>query len=283
MLQAMSLPRHVRRLAGAATAAFLLWAVPAPAQDVTIPPATGLVNDFARVLQPAQAARIGAIAQNVRDQSGGEIAVVTLSDIGSRDVGDIALRIGRQWGVGANSKIGDKARNTGIVILLVPRETSSDGKGHISIQTGQGTEGFLTDAQSGEIRREATPFLSRRDYGPALELITQRVAERYAANFGFTLDPSVASAPVPEQAAPRRSRPGIPPRLVIILFIAVMLLLTRGRGNGCLWFALGNALGSSGRGGWGGGGFGGGGGGGGGFGGFGGGGGFSGGGSSGDF
>lgn len=262
---------------------FSLAASGAAAQDVTIPAPTGMVSDFARVLQAAQAARIEAIAQQVRTLSGGEIAVVTLPDIGSRDVGDIALRIGRQWGVGSKASVGDKARNTGIVILLVPRETSSDGKGHISIQTGQGTEGFITDAQAGDIRREATPLLQQRDYGSALELITQRVAERFATNFGFTLDPNVARSPEPQPAARRRSRTGLPPQLAFFAFVVVMLLLTRGRGNGCLWFALGNALGSSGRGGWGGGGFGGGGGGGGGFGGFGGGGGFSGGGSSGDF
>jgi uncharacterized protein len=260
-------------------------AATARAQDVTIPAPTGMVSDFARILPAAQAARIEAIAQFVRAQSGGEIAVVTLADIGPRDVGDVALRIGREWGVGSKANIGDKARNTGIVILLVPRETSSDGKGHISVQTGQGTEGFITDAQAGDIRREATPLLQRRDYGSALELITQRVAERYAMNFGFTLDSNVARFSEPPQTARRRSRGGVPPQLALIVFVVVMLLLTRGRGraNGCLWFALGNAMGHSGRGGWGGGGFGGGGGGGGGFGGFGGGGGFSGGGSSGDF
>lgn len=278
------IPRSVARLAGVVAAVVLVAAAAvAGAQDVTIPPPTGMVSDFARVLSTAQAARIEAIAQYVRTQSGGEIAVVTLADIGPRDVGDVALKIGRQWGVGSKANIGDKARNTGIVILLVPRETSSDGKGHISVQTGQGTEGFITDAQAGDIRREATPLLQRRDYGSALELITLRVAERYATNFGFTLDSSVARSSEPRQTTRGRSRGGVPPQLALIIFVVVVLLLTRGRGNGCLWFALGSAMGQSGRGGWGGGGFGGSGGGGGGFGGFGGGGGFSGGGSSGDF
>ena len=252
-------------------------------QGPAIPPPRGMVNDFASVIPADRAARIERIATYVREKSKGEITVVTLPDIGGRDVGETALRIGREWKVGANSAIGDAARNAGTVILLVPKETSADGKGHISITTGQGTEGFITDGIAGDIRREATPLLAQRDYGRGLELITLRVAERYAANFGFALD-SLGPAPVSEQVRrPTRSRQsGFPPWMFLVLFVVVMALL-RGRGggggSGCLWFALGSALNSGGSGG---GGFGGGGGGGG-FGGFGGGGGFSGGGSSGSF
>ncbi len=281
--------RSASRAAAAACLVLAAHAANAPAQvpqERAIPAPRGMVSDFANVIPAERASRIERLAQFVRDQSGGEIAVVTLPDIAGRDVGDIALGIGRQWGVGANSKIGDKARNTGIVILLVPRETSSDGRGHVSVQTGQGTEAFITDAQAGDIRREATPLLQRGEYGPALELMTLRVAERYATNFDFALDPSVASVPAAELGEPVRSRRGggFPPQLFFLLFIFVVMVLSRGRrGNGCLWMALASGMGRGGHGGWHGGGFGGGGGGGGGFGGFGGGGGFSGGGSSGDF
>ena len=50
----------------------------------------------------------------------------------------MALAIGREWGVGAAAAVGDRARNAGVVVLLVPRETSQDGSGHISIQVGRG-------------------------------------------------------------------------------------------------------------------------------------------------
>src|SRR3712207_8435512 len=52
----------------------------------------------------------------------------SLPDIGQREAGDVALRIGREWGVGAGTAIGQRSRNAGVVILLVPRETSSDGR-----------------------------------------------------------------------------------------------------------------------------------------------------------
>ncbi|MHB8837702.1 MAG: TPM domain-containing protein [Gemmatimonadaceae bacterium] len=252
-------------------------------QDPQIPAPRGYVNDFAGVIGADRAARIERIIADVHAKSGGEIAVVTLSDIGDRPVGDVALQIGRQWKVGAAAEVGDQRRNTGLVILVVPKETSSNGRGQVSIQTGNGVEGFITDSRAGNIRREALPFLQRADYGAALELMTLRVAEAYAGEFGFALDTSFAAP----RAPPQRQTRGIPPGLFVLGFILFFLLLAGGRrrgGNGLLWFILGQAL-SGGRrgGGFGGGGFGGGGFGGGGFGGFGGGGGFSGGGSSGSW
>jgi uncharacterized protein len=243
-----------------------------------------MVNDFANVIPAEQAARIEALAGYVRARSTGEIVVVTLADLGGRSADETALRIGREWKVGSNADIGQSARNSGVIILVVPKETSRDGKGYVKIEVGQGTEGFLTDGQAGDIWRSAIPLLQARDYGGAIEQMTQRVAQRYAANFGFSLD---SFAPAPEQRVarvPRQMRDGGASivRIAFIAFVVLMLILGggRGRGSGCLWFALGSELG--GRGGWGGGGgFGGGGGGG--FGGFGGGGGFSGGGSGGSW
>ncbi len=264
-------------------------------QAIQVPRPQGLVNDFANVLSADERARIERIAQDVRDKSGGEIAVVTLADIGERDPGDVALQIGREWGVGLNAGIGDQRRNAGVVILLVPRETSATGRGRLSIQTGQGTEGFITDAEAGDIRREGTALLQgggggqRLDYGPALELMTLRVAQQFATEFGFSLDTSLANAvvvPARQQPAPQGG--GINPFLLFALFVVIMIVLSSrgGRGGRGRQSRRGGIVpifippfggGGFGRGGgWGSGG-------GGGFGGFGGGGGFSGGGSSGDF
>ncbi len=69
--------------------------------QIAIPAPSGYVNDFAGVLDPAAVARMEAVIGEVRAQSRGEIAVVTLPDIGDRSASDVALQIGRQWGVGA--------------------------------------------------------------------------------------------------------------------------------------------------------------------------------------
>jgi uncharacterized protein len=253
-----------------------------------------MVVDAAHVLTPQAVDLMNRIIFDVKAQSGGEIVVVTMPDLAGRDVGDVALEIGRTWKVGANADIGSRARNAGMVILVVPKESSADGRGYISIQTGQGAEGFITDAMAGDMRREAIPYFQRQDYSSALTLLTVRVAQRYASEFGFTLD----SASVPPRLA-RRGMPtggSIPPGALLLAFVVLLFIFggmanaARGGGmRGCLYALLAAQFtgGRRGRyyggGGGFGGGWGGGGGGGGGFGGFGGGGGFSGGGSSGSW
>ena len=252
-----------------------------------IPAPRGLVNDFAQVLSPASAARIEQIAQDVRDKTKGEIAVVTLADLAGRDKADVAREIGRQWKVGNLADIGDKSRNAGVVILVVPKETASDNAGRCRIETGQGAEGFITDATAGEICREATPLFQQRDYSGALELITLRVAQRYAQEFNVALDTAFQAPVVREpRARPVSGRSGGIPPWVLLLILFLVLNIFRGGGGGrrgCFpwWLPFVGGWGGGGGGGWSGGGFGGGGGGG--FGGFGGGGGFSGGGGGSDW
>jgi uncharacterized protein len=249
---------------------------------IQVPKPVGFVNDFARVISSAAATRIEQVIADVRAKSRGEIVVVTLPDLGGRDASDVAREIARQWKVGAVGGPGDRARNAGVVIMVVPKETSRDGRGHVRVEVGTGAEGFLTDATTGAFQDEAIPYFRAQDYSSAIELITARVASRYATEFGFTLE---ASAPPPPRQRARRSSGGIPPQLFLVLFIVFIMLATRGRrrrgvGNFLLHVALNQALGGGRRrGGWGSGGLGGGGGGFSGFGGFGGGGGFSGGGS----
>lgn len=260
-------------------------------QSVQLPAPTGMVNDFANVIPAEQQARMEQLATSVRAASGGEIAVVTLPTINGRDVGQVALEIGREWGVGAQGGAGDRARNAGVVLLIAIEDRA------VSVQVGRGAEGFLNDARAGDIRREATPLLREGRYGDALELMEFRVAEAFATEFDFSLD-SALVAPV----AGERGSSGMSTRSSLAVVVLMLLLVVivagsigssgAGRGGGGGRGGYGGPLiipphtiGRGGRGGgwgggWGGGGFGGGFGGGG-FGGFGGGGGFSGGGSSG--
>lgn len=259
---------------------------PAVAQQPAIPEPTGVVNDFAHVLDAVTLERLTRIAEDVRTKSRGEMAIVTLPDLQGSDVADVALQIGREWKVGKVGAPGDPTRNAGAVVLLVPKETNSDNRGRCFILTGQGTEGFITDATAGDICREATPLFIQRDYAAGLELITLRTAERFANEFNFSLDTTLAAPPAPVRRSAPSGSSGLSPFAILIIFFVVMWLLNRasrrgrrGGRNGCGGgMPLIIPMGGGRRGGWGGGGFGGGGFGGGGFGGFGGGGGFSGGG-----
>ncbi|MGH7711418.1 MAG: TPM domain-containing protein [Gemmatimonadaceae bacterium] len=262
-----------------------------PAPRGYAPNAADVVVDAAGVLRPESIERINRLAFDVKQKSGGEMAIVTLPDLAGRTPEEVALAIGRTWGIGAEGTIGDRARNAGIVILVVPKETSRDGRGYIRIETGRGAEGFINDARAGEMRDEALPALRAGDYSAAVELIALRVAERFAAEFGFTLDSTFAPPVQPAREPGRRAFP-VGGLVMLVLFLVVMGIYSRRHGGGPVlptpmyrrrgrrndWWGGGGGFGGfGGGGGWSSGG------GGGGFGGFGGGGGFSGGGAGGSW
>ncbi|OLD02658.1 MAG: hypothetical protein AUI89_02655 [Gemmatimonadetes bacterium 13_1_40CM_3_65_8] len=261
----------------------MLLAVFITLAQIAIPPPRGLVNDFAGVLDSASIRHMEAAITEVRDKTRGEIAVVTLADIGDRPASDVALQIGRQWGVGPKGAAGDQVKNLGVVVLLVPQKAGKPGTGQIFIATGRGAEGFLTDAATGRIRDAMRPFLAQQQYGRGLVVGVDLIAQAFAREFGVTLSNPQYAMPPPAESPPQR---GFPVGAIVGLLI-LFLILRGGRGlflpllfarGGRGWGGGGGGGGSFG--GFGGGGFGGGGGG---FGGFGGGGGFSGGGAGGRF
>lgn len=254
-------------------------------QGLTIPAPRGYVSDFAGVLDSASIQKMTAVIQDLKAKTGGEIAVVTLPDLQGRAASDVALGIGRQWGVGQKGNPGDPARNRGVVILLVPRKGHRAGSGAFWIATGTGSEGFVTDAAAGRVRDAVMSQLSNEDYDGALVQATELVAQRFANEFHVALDSSL----VPPQRfdAETHVAPWIPVFFVMFVGLTLLSAIRRRGGGGLLpWLILSSMSGRRNR--WGGGGggfggFGGFGGGGGGFGGFGGGGGFSGGGAGGSF
>ena len=239
--------------------------------QIALPAPRGYVNDFAGLLTPAAVAHMDGVITELRDKTRGEVAVVTLPDIDDRPAADVALQIGRQWGVGAKGEAGDPAKNLGVVVLLVPLKNHRPGTGQLFIATGRGAEGFLPDARVGRIRDAMTPYLAREEYGAGLTRGVDLIAQAFSQEFGVALTglPAPGTDGEPE-------RPHIPGAWILAAVI-LLILLSRGRIL-LLPFSLGG-FGGGRSGGWGGGGgFGGGG-----FGGFGGGGGFSGGGAGGRF
>src|SRR2546422_6035276 len=190
--------------------------------QVQVPPPRGYVNDFAGVLDAASVAHMDAVIAEVRDKTRGEIAVVTFPDIDDRPAADVALEIGRRWGVGAKGEAGDPAKNLGVVVLLVPQKNHRPGTGQIFIATGRGAEGFLTDARVGRIRDAMTPYLAREDYGAALALGVDLVAQAFAQEFGITF------SGVPPPDAGEGGAPELPIKW-LILAVVLLIVFSRGR------------------------------------------------------
>ncbi len=186
--------------------------------QLAVPQPRGYVNDFAGVLDAASVAHMDSVIAEVRDKTRGEIAVVTLSAIGDRAAADVALQIGRQWGVGAKGEAGDRAKNLGVVVLLVPLKNHRTGTGQLFIATGRGAEGFLPDVRVGRIRDAMTPLLAREEYGAGLARGVDLLAQGFAQEFGVTL----TGVPPPRGDVP------IPISWIVVAVI-VLLIATRGR------------------------------------------------------
>ncbi|HEU5039454.1 MAG TPA: TPM domain-containing protein, partial [Gemmatimonadales bacterium] len=225
--------------------------------------------------------RMTDLIERLRSASGAEIAVVTLPTIGDYSEAEVALAIGREWGVGARAEAGDPRNNAGVVLLLVPRQAGRAGSGYLRLEAGRGLEGILTDATAGRIRDLIIASLEGENYGPALLAGVEAMVGVIARGMGLSDSALTNARPLPAAPGPQ-GRPfgGMLPLLLMLFFFFVIsgAFGSRRRRRRVYWG--GPWIG----GGWGGGGWGGGGGfGGGGFGGFGGGGGFSGGGAGGRF
>jgi uncharacterized protein len=257
-----------------------LAAQDAPVRGLFPSQPAGHVTDAAGIVDAAAEARITSLAERLRAATGAEIAVVTLPTIGDREEADVAREIGRAWGVGAATEIGDERRNAGIVLLVVPRQGGQPGTGRVRVEVGQGLEGIVTDVTAGRIRDLMGERLAREDYSGALQDGVEALAGIIARGFGVS-DTALTNAR--PSAAPRGVRGSPLGSLPMLLFLLFLFLVFSGgfgrrrRRRSVFWGGpwIGGGFGG---GGWGGGGFGGGG-----FGGFGGGGGFSGGGAGGRF
>lgn len=231
----------------------------------TLPAPTSYVSDFANVIDPGTRQQIEALCTQLDQQAHTQFAIVTVHNLGGDDVDDFAVRLEEKW------KVGAKGTDRGLLLLLAV----DDRKWRIEV--GYGLEGILNDAKTGDIGRSMVPLLRQQQYGTAVALATQQLAQVVADDAHITLTP-IAQPPQPQHESG-----GSPiPFLLIILGVLFLIGIGAGGGPGGLfYFLLGSAMGGIGRndryddghtGGWFGGGGGGFGGGGGGFGGFGGGG-----------
>ena len=196
---------------------------------------TGYVNDFAGVLDASSSESIRNICEQVDQKAHAQIAVVTIQSLDGADIESYASDLYKAWG------IGPKSSNRGILILLAVNDRKR------RIEVGYGLEPILPDGKVGGLGREIVPLLQQSQYGPALLLLTKRIANVIAADAGVQLQGAEVTRPPPAE------RPANGPSagaifLGIVIVLIVLSVLSRAGGGGLLWFLLGMFLNSGGRG-----------------------------------
>ena len=223
-----------------------------------VPPPQGLVNDRAGVIDAATRERLTRLLEELQQKTGAEVAVLTVDTTEPLDDFTYAMQVADAW------KMGKKGEDAGALVLVAVRDRK------VRILTGYGLEGILPDGLVGAIQdRYMLPAFRAGNMAEGIWQGASEIARRIATSRGVTLSgvPAVAPRPV------ANNQPQLPFWVIILIFVAIMLLMSRGGVQRGLRGRRGPMIFPGGFGGGGaGGGFGGFGGGGGGFGGFGGGG-----------
>jgi uncharacterized protein len=171
------------------------------------PKPQGYVSDFASVVDPASRDSIEAIARELREKTGAELAVVTLADLGGDEIEPVAVDLFGAWG------IGKKGKDEGVLILLASQER------RVRIEVGYGLEGILPDGLCGSIiRRVMAPDLAQGRIGAGLWRGASAVTGVIAKDRGVTITGAI---PLPEEdRGENGSRHGL---FLVALFIAIVL------------------------------------------------------------
>jgi uncharacterized protein len=209
----------VKQLLAVVWLALLALAAPAAAQ--TFPPLTGRVVDQAHLLSPAQIADLTSKSEALEAQSGRQFVVATVNNLEGYPIEDYAYRLGRAW------KIGSAKNNDGVVLVVAPNERK------VSIATGYGAGGFMTDAMSGILIREAIlPHFKQNppDYGGGIVAGADAVINQMS----LPPDQALKNVTAAEQAQKQRQHSGGNPLPVIFwaLVIGFVVLSHFRRGAG---------------------------------------------------
>ncbi|MDO8643955.1 MAG: TPM domain-containing protein [bacterium] len=172
-----------------------------------LPAPQGFINDFARVIDPVAENRLSLLATQLEQASGIEMVIVTLPTLDRGEVGDTAVRLFQEWG------IGKKGKDNGLLLLAAIQEHEA------RIEVGYGLEGTINDAYAGRILREILfPAFRQEKYGEGFLIASQVLMTRLQDELKFSLE---GVPPVRFQEERRRMNPL--QRVFSILFLIGMI------------------------------------------------------------
>jgi uncharacterized protein len=219
------MPKHFRSVAAfVAVALIAILATASAHAALSFPPLSGRVVDDAGIFSEPAKAKLTTYLAEHEQQTGHQVVVVTLKDLGGTDIADYGYQLGRAWG------IGQKGKNNGALLIVAPNQHQT------RIEVGYGLEGDLTDAQSKLIIENLMlPAFRKGDYDGGIMAGTVNVLRTLGGN-----PTGAETIPEPKQGGDSPLG-GIPIILLIIFFVVfgrhlwpLLLIggLSGGRGGG---------------------------------------------------
>jgi uncharacterized protein len=135
----------------------ILFAITVPVFSLEVPPLAGPVNDLAGILNSQEKLELQDFLQSISDQTGIQLAVLTLPSLEGDSLESFSVKTAQQWGLGQEDK------DNGVLLLVVMDDRS------IRIEVGYGLEGLLTDIKSGLIiRKIIIPQFQQGNFGKGI-------------------------------------------------------------------------------------------------------------------
>lgn len=177
------------------------------------------VNDFAGVLDSGDSEQMQKSGEQLYEKTTAQVVVVTVSDMGGKDIESYSIGLARQWGIGS------KEKNNGVLLLLALSQRE------VRIEVGSGLEGALNDAKTGRIiDRYGMDALRENRFSEGLAAIYDALVNEVYLEYGEQPDPDYE--PIDETEEESDALLVIRIVLIILIVVAALALSGRGRGHG---------------------------------------------------
>lgn len=130
---------------------------------------TGFVNDYTGTLTAEQKQSLETKLSALKTQTGSEVAVVIIPDLGGDYIENYAVKLFKDWGIGRKDK------DDGLLLLIALNDRQ------MRIEVGYGLEGVLTDLESSQIINNVLkPAFQKNDFyggiNEAVGIISAKIA-----------------------------------------------------------------------------------------------------------
>lgn len=196
--------------------------------DILASKPSGPINDFADVLSPRTKNTLSNLSYRVEKRTGVALIVATYPSLEGGEIDDLTNRLYEKWG------IGQKGKDEGVLILLAMKERK------IRIETGYGSEGYITDLIASRIRRQATvEYLSNNRFDEGITSLFHSLTQLVAKEKGIPFQELVSDDQyIPLTRSTHRQRSNNPLRFLFILIVIIFLLGTRTGRSMLPWIIL---------------------------------------------
>ncbi len=189
----------------------------------TVPALQAPVNDYALMFSKPTKASVSQLLRELKKKMGGQIAVLTVSDLEGESIEQASIQVTDQWQLGATNE------DNGLLVIISKKERQ------LRIEVGQGFEGNLTDSEAAQIiHTSMIPLLKTGDPDSALLAGLFRVVEEIYPELDAEAFFQQHLKKGPRSLRPRKQQKTTLGHIIffIIFFIIISYLRSSGRGGG---------------------------------------------------